>query len=120
MTKHTQLKHTPGPWIIHGKKIYSQAKKNDGGGNVCVAYPHGPSGEWRHIYKEHAANARLIAAAPELLEIAAEALNWWHDDNASLNKGEPKFIELAHKLDLVRDAANAKASKVEVYNAETD
>ena len=54
-----QTKHTPGPWEVHGNNIVATK------GNVDVAvicY----SGE--HFTGEDKANARLIAAAPELLE----------------------------------------------------
>ena len=47
-------------------------------------------------------------AAPELLEIAAKALEWWHIDNSNFEKQEPEFIQLAHKSEIARQAAIAK------------
>ena len=47
-------KHTPGPWSINGNKI-------DGNGYHIVSVN-------SHRTSEGEANARLIAAAPELLE----------------------------------------------------
>ena len=60
--------HTPGPWVFVGKEIHDQKTLFDESGvrigntpnSICEIHPM-PSGC-------HAANARLIAAAPELLE----------------------------------------------------
>jgi len=63
-------KHTPGPWQNEKSGFFSRPftsyvaardmKQNDG---WCVATVHGP---------EHEANARLIAAAPDLLAVLLE------------------------------------------------
>ena len=51
-------KYTPGPWKYWNGKIYNTEDMNNGDVVVSV-----------HKYgKEHDANARLIAAAPELFE----------------------------------------------------
>jgi len=67
----TEQKHTPGPWVVDGDVIRGDQQRN---GSISVAsmldvsYPYGRrAGESKH------ANARLIAAAPELLE-ALQAL----------------------------------------------
>lgn len=61
----TEQKHTPGPWVVDGDVIRGDQQRN---GSISVAsmldvsYPYGRrAGESKH------ANARLIAAAPELL-----------------------------------------------------
>ena len=54
-----ETKHTPGPWEIKGSYIMA--------GKVCTASPHGPVGTYDDVNEEHQANARLIAAAPDLL-----------------------------------------------------
>jgi len=57
----SDVKHTPGPWICEGSTVFSL---NDDGLNRM----------WLHVERhgrpegESEANARLIAAAPELLE----------------------------------------------------
>lgn len=67
----SELKHTPGPWVVDqvaafadpedGHMIYA---KSGNGHIVC---------EIRHAYADNqTANARLIAAAPELLEMLIE------------------------------------------------
>jgi hypothetical protein len=60
------IKHTPKPWIIRGKPNL-----------LCVVDKDSDYIVDRFVlgdrpYEEHLANARLIAAAPELLEALAE------------------------------------------------
>jgi len=58
------MKHTPGPWQINQFNS-SQVCDSDGEGRGCapIAFAWGTESEQR-------ANSRLIAAAPDLLEIA--------------------------------------------------
>lgn len=63
------MNHTPGPWHISGDAIYSGTPDPKGGYSnsqqVLPFYDCDPTG----IHgRRHAADARLIAAAPELLE----------------------------------------------------
>ena len=69
-------KHTPGPWVIgesaamDGKICIDTAlpypnPKLPGPSEICVLLPIGIPG---NMHEEAHANARLIAAAPELLE----------------------------------------------------
>jgi hypothetical protein len=59
-------KHTPAPWVIaHGRCIY---------GSGDLVKPFVASVEDDHNDSETAANARLIAAAPDLLEALCEML----------------------------------------------
>jgi hypothetical protein len=53
--------HTPGPWVAHGTIVYFP--NNRGGFNIANC----PDSE---------SNARLIAAAPELLEALVDAANF--------------------------------------------
>lgn len=68
-------KHTPGPW--RSENQFSCKILNENG--VCVAVPHGPEGRWVDVKEEHEANARLIAAAPELLN-ALKAMIHYHGE----------------------------------------
>ena len=61
--------HTPGPWFVDGL-IVSAAHK----GSVAFAY--GPSfAERSEVGRESLANARLIAAAPDLLEALQDLID---------------------------------------------
>ncbi len=71
---------TPGPWTHSGRMVYAPGEN---GGNVCeVSEPRG-SDYVEHVpvelgskdREEAYANARLIAAAPDLLESARVLLN---------------------------------------------
>lgn len=72
-----KTKHTPAPWCFHG--AYSEIHTTtDEDGNQVIAEMN-PDNDFTR--EENAANARLIAAAPELLA----ALQWFvecmHDDS---------------------------------------
>lgn len=85
----TQAKHTPGPWIIEditddGQSVISAASKNwIDFARVWVVTDESTD-------KEGEANARLIAAAPELLEalkdvMSAVELGWIPDGESMFN-----------------------------------
>lgn len=61
-------KHTPGPWVV-GNTDPLLFGKQRGQGTEPIGFVYGPSfPERSDLGKEAIANARLIAAAPELLE----------------------------------------------------
>ena len=72
----TEAKYTPGPWTPEFGEAYRVRAKQDGG-QVAIMMNlkgrHGLAG--RRTGDEVAANARLIAAAPELLEALLSAKN---------------------------------------------
>jgi len=91
----SEFKHTPGPWTISGQLINGAPEPRP---NPKVKpYPHtvtavcwnfdgdrGATGDLPWPIAE--ANARLIAAAPELLEACRAAQNWlreYHTQNGS-------------------------------------
>ncbi len=67
------MPHTPGPWIVTkengggwpGHRIAMPGRMRDGARTVAITYRQNSEPEW---VAEDEANARLIAAAPELLE----------------------------------------------------
>ena len=66
------VQHTPGPWKVDGNVIRGDEKSNGSVSVACildVAYPYG-----RWAGESAQANARLIAAAPDLLEACKVAL----------------------------------------------
>ncbi|WP_041544596.1 MULTISPECIES: hypothetical protein [Chelativorans] len=107
----TEAKHTPGPWnwkprhhVINESAVLSPDPHSENGGFV-VAHTYGP---------KHAANARLIATAPVLLEslktardaIASVAVETFGvADHGGLSDPYPIQAELLHNI----DAAIAKA-----------
>lgn len=70
--------HTKGPWTADGSRIHA------GGVEVArVTTPEDlpwvddlPDEEYHALQEECASNARLIAAAPDLLEAAAKTFAW--------------------------------------------
>lgn len=90
--------HTPGPWRVHMADsdkthsgdiaVYGHSKTNMG---RCIARVYG-EGFLSNIVKERDANARLIAAAPELLEECKKNL-WWLQHVRSQIQG-PKNVML--------------------------
>ena len=56
------MKHTKGQWDVN------PTNGNIESGEVTVAIPHGPAGRMIDVSEEHEANAKLIAAAPEMIK----------------------------------------------------
>ena len=65
MTAPKLVGHTPGPWVVRttGLSSYVEAREGD----ISIAECHDDCSE---------ANARLIAAAPEMLEALKDVLAW--------------------------------------------
>ena len=103
-------KHTPGPWVREsGILVLSAFEKTPNGSKrltVCrTDNPH--MGE-----QEQGANARLIAAAPELLRVAEKIDEEWHLAHDALKAKDHNklFIYLCSWQDTAR-AAIAKATQ---------
>jgi hypothetical protein len=110
-------KHTPGPWTHAGyaRSMAFRVTKtpDDATGDVCNVL----AGLAAKTNEEVEANARLIAAAPELLSALKEARRWIGDGD--LSDGMEREIwtqKYAAAVDLV-DAAIAKATG-ELFNTE--
>lgn len=65
-------KHTPGPWAVRYDYVV-QAPSFDDGRLVPVAQPYGVNSDGTDLF----ANARLISAAPELLDAAKNFVEWF-------------------------------------------
>ena len=89
-------RHTPGPWVCDGAIL-----EFEGARFGQVAYVLEKEGE---PFYASAANARLIAAAPDLLEALQELLSHWRD-GSSFDEDAEARIEAAC------DAAIAKATQ---------
>lgn len=70
----TMSAHTPGPWTAH------QYGVRDAGGYICaLKWPSLYTGQDERYWRETAerqADARLIAAAPDLYEFAKAYVHW--------------------------------------------
>lgn len=82
-------RHTPGPWAVYpsngGDPIIGPAATDDGRFAIARAYfpNYSPDGIVA-ARREVDANARLIAAAPELLAACEQAEYWLaHDDGSA-------------------------------------
>lgn len=66
--------HTPGPWTIepHGKGFALYSGRDNEHHGLNLVYLTEPDWNWK-------ANAKLIAAAPELLEALQQCLRWIED-----------------------------------------
>lgn len=79
--------HTPGPWEVCSTYVRTRFDINEGGG-ACIA-------QIDTITAEHAANARLIAAAPDLLSACiAERLASVYDNDPGSHEANEAIKEL--------------------------
>ena len=75
-------KHTPGPWMIETYTNFTGWAVYASGGRGCIAerwYKHDQDSPYR---EELLANARLIAAAPDLLAACEKFVEWLDYDSA--------------------------------------
>ena len=99
----SESKHTPGPWKVLGRNVL--AKKPFG--YVC----------WCDMTKQkeqHEANARLIAAAPELLTATKECADALANIINAARNGQPysvdELVKLFADIRCLGDEAVAKAT----------
>jgi hypothetical protein len=126
-----ETKHTPGPWTPEFGEAYRVRTQQDGG-QVAILMNlkgrHGLAG--RRNGDEVAANARLIAAAPELLEACQTFAEWLRREEAGFPaetrfktpEGEAKwrewFDENLRVCDLAQKQARAAIAKATTPNAQ--
>ena len=70
----TQTKYSPAPWTIVGERDTPDFAVWNGGGPICEI------SQTTGYAQADIANARLIAAAPELLEALVELYGQWQGD----------------------------------------
>lgn len=72
-------RHTPGPWLREGNTVYAlmHAGWRKGGEQFKNRFSAYVQADRECSDDEHEANARLIAAAPELLEALRDMLAGW-------------------------------------------
>ncbi len=74
--------HTPGPWTY----------KATAGNHDFAVYPEEAGRDVALVREFHEANARLIAAAPDLLEVARWVVDWF--GNMQEKNMEPEEFEV--------------------------
>lgn len=92
-----EFKGTPGPWFEHregSSTVYVEGKLRDGVIQEVAACGPTEAGS-----EAQSANARLIAAAPELLSVAVRVMNQlhsagYHSKHKSLNPTECMLYQL--------------------------
>jgi hypothetical protein len=103
----TNIEHTPGPWnITNGRRDYEHAEIGTSAKTVAVILMADVEAT-----DEDRANARLIAAAPELLEIVqavAELRRKWRSQDEAETIDSTEYMDGLDALDV--DAAIAKAT----------
>ena len=87
------MSHTPGPWAVKGTEPLIAARVGTGDAAVISRIAH-PECGYVHIddYVERDSNARLIAAAPELLEACRTAHDYTWDKAKGTETAPPAWI----------------------------
>lgn len=93
--------HTPGPWVVYDNWYIRTPNGKGSHAQVCAPI------EPKMSDDEHRANARLIAAAPELLE-ALQRFVAWHDMDHETMTG----VEVQTAYGQAIDAAKSVLRKV--------
>ena len=83
------MNHTPGPWYIPDWS-HSQTSVCSGNDGQLIL----PDSYQVRSREEQIANARLMVAAPELLEVLEEMLNEWGCMDECNNWGQPSWAHL--------------------------
>lgn len=119
-----EAKNTPGPWeYVPSTEHHGPYVTSEFGSTVCDCYVMSRPGEWsvanggqskpiHHLHEMADPNARLIAAAPELLSALESASGYLLNAKIDLETGAPKrtaICTIEGGLKVVR-AAIAKAT----------
>jgi hypothetical protein len=112
-TNATQTAHTPGPWELwtFGETCQTSIGEKSGGVSVCeVTMSDGEGRQTKESTDRGCANARIIAAAPELLA-ALEAAVAYLEANRPQGKIRDIFSALNHYENDVMKPARAAIAK---------
>jgi len=101
-----ETKYTPGPWVFHGQHQEIHAAVDEDGSQVIADM--NPDNDYPR--ETNAANARLIAAAPELLA-ALQALTATARTFRNVPKGQQEWTALDDEALNAAFSAIAKATQ---------
>ncbi len=108
MSKHTP--YTPGPWVAVGFWVEHPDDKR---ADICTCAPEAlGQGHLQRSDTEVVANAKLIAAAPDLLEALKSIWIWMEGQARAQSKGAHETFDLM-MLREQRDIAGAAIAKAE-------
>lgn len=93
------MKHTPGPWMAPDIMQYEESRINIFAEDTCVGCAYHLTDDPQNADDECKANARLIAAAPDMYDVLKTILDVWdehkiigptvyQDTRAALKKAE--------------------------------
>ena len=102
------VKHTQGPWTHVGQGDITGIENDPANGcvgpvDVCCVY-------LRTVEGRSDANARLIAAAPDLLEAAKMVLAWYEAEDDHNGTSFYQRIDMCRESEMAIRAAIAKAT----------
>ena len=92
-------KHTPGPWAMQDRlcaRVVSGIDiRSEPTGDIVTRLPDGASTTGGHCFPRQLANARLMAAAPELLEACNAMLGLLVDARNGIDEhgGDSSFVD---------------------------
>jgi len=104
----TNAQHTPGPWFVQSDDEHVVRSHPNGGDWIADAGSGRP-----HKYEENSANARLIAAAPELLKACLVVTEFLNALEAGVTEHDPLRrlrLRIHAPLRAALDPAIAKAT----------
>ncbi len=104
-------RHTPGPWVWYSEdaSMATLCRKSDDAFGVdleahvisvtiCKNCQEGDHWKWGRCYTANAANARLLAAAPDLLEALKVAQKLAASGPAPLPPSDPRWAQIADAI----------------------
>jgi len=96
----SESKHTPsftqGPWYADGGSVFVDTRRQvccGRPGEECCGCPD-VEGDYFEVAQTSEKDARLIAAAPELLEALEQAVSGLADYRNTLSRESPSFAEI--------------------------
>ena len=101
-TTQNAAQHTPGPWGVGGKDKSGQRIVENEHIEICTCWHHSVGA----IEKEMEANARLIAAAPDLLGALRFILAFYEPGQTYLDTNAWKQAEAAGRAAVAKAEAN--------------